>query len=547
MRKTAYKPRYIKSGGSANGAKSKAGIFCIAALCLVILAGAALGGYELWHSKQVKFHDVTVELGTGSVSIRDFMTEYARPSQVGFVSDVSTIDLNSVGQTRLTLRHGKQEQTVTLTVQDTTAPTVEFDQFLSWWADEQPEPEYFVSNVSDHSETSIRFEQPLSVPADYADQTVRVVVEDAWGNSTIGECTLVWKWLAESWLLELGDTLTAADLLANPERDSALLDQAELDKISNSGIGTYTVTSDTGAKSLTCTVTVQDTVGPELTLREAQCDPGGSVMLEDFIESVEDLSGVADVRFVSEPNCETAGTYTVQIEAEDTLGNVTRKEVTLWVSTDPYGPVISGASETMTVERDSSPDFLEGVTANDDVSGACTVTVDTSGLNLSKAGTYFITYSAVDAAGNETTLKRKVTVTHNAQDTAELVAKMSAEVDDDPVNIRYFVRNTIHYSSNWGGDDPVWFGFTYRHGNCYVHALALQAVLEHKGYETQLIWVTDKSHYWVIVKVDGVWWHLDATPSDLYDYRGLMDDATRYATLANRNWDRTKWPVCGEE
>lgn len=547
MRKTAYKPRYVKKTSPAKGTRSKAGSLCIAALCLVILAGAAFGGYELWHSKQVKFHDVTVELGTGTVSIRDFMTQYARPSQVGFVSDVSVIDLNSVGKTELILRHGKQEQTVTLTVQDTTEPTVEFLQTLSWWADEQPEPEDFIANVSDHSETSIRFEQPFTVSEGYADQTVRVVVEDAWGNGTVGECTVVWNWLAESCLLELGDSLTAEDLLANPGRDSDLLDQAELDRISSAGIGTYTLTCDTGAKSMTCTVTVQDTVGPVITLREAQCDPGGSVTVEDFVESAEDFSGVAAIRFVSAPDCQTKGTYTVEIEAEDTLGNITRQESTLWVTTDRYGPVISGASGELTVERDSTPDFLEGVTATDDVSGDCRVSVDTSGVNLSKAGTYFITYSAVDAAGNETTLKRKVTVTHNAQDTAELVAKMAERVDDDPVNIRYFVRNTIHYSSNWGGDDPAWFGFTYRHGNCYVHAVALQAILEQKGYETQLIWVTDKSHYWVIVKVDGVWWHLDATPSDLYDYRGLMDDATRYATLANRNWDRTKWPVCGEK
>lgn len=515
-----------------------------AILCVAVLVGIALCGYTFWYSKQAKFHDVTVELGTPSVSLRDFMTEYARADKVGFVSDVSVIDLNRVGQTQLTLRYDEQEYTVTLTVQDTTAPAVEFFTTLSWWADSLPEASDFVSSVSDFSETSIQFEQEPFVAEGYDDQKVLVIVEDTYGNRTVQECTIVWQWIRDNFLLELGDVLTVENLLANPERDAALLEQAELDRINNADVGTYTIIAGTEGKNVTCTVTVQDTVGPVLQLQEAQCEPGGSVALEDFVVSAEDLSGVADIRFVSEPDCNTAGTYTVQIEAEDKLGNVTRQEVTLWVTNDPNGPVINGASEPLTVERDTNPDFLEGVSATDDISGECAVSVDTSGVNLGKPGTYFITYSAKDVAGNETTLKRKVTVTHNAQDTADLVARLAANVSEDPVAIRYFVRNTIHYSSNWGGEDPVWFGFTYRHGNCYVHALALKAVLELKGYETQLIWVTDKSHYWVLVNVDGVWWHLDATPSNLYDYYGLMNDSTRFATLSNRNWDRTQWPVC---
>ena len=80
-----------------------------AILCVAVFVGIALCGYTFWYSKQAKFHDVTVELGTPSVSLRDFMTEYARADKVGFVSDVSVIDLNRVGQTQLTLRYDEQE------------------------------------------------------------------------------------------------------------------------------------------------------------------------------------------------------------------------------------------------------------------------------------------------------------------------------------------------------------------------------------------------------------------------------------------------------
>ena len=51
-----------------------------------------------------------------------------------------------------------------------------------------------------------------------------------------------------------------------------------------------------------------------------------------------------------------------------------------------------------------------GVTAVDDIDGKCDVTVDTSGLDLSKEGTYTITYSAMDSSGNVATCERKIIV-----------------------------------------------------------------------------------------------------------------------------------------
>ena len=97
-------------------------IICVSAVLLVTLA--VLFACQVWFSKQMKFQDVTVELGTDSLGISQFMTQYALPHRVGFVSDVSTIDLGKVGTTELVLSHGPKLEKVTLTVQDTTAPQV---------------------------------------------------------------------------------------------------------------------------------------------------------------------------------------------------------------------------------------------------------------------------------------------------------------------------------------------------------------------------------------------------------------------------------------
>ena len=170
--------------------------------------------------------------------------------------------------------------------------------------------------------------------------------------------------------------------------------------------------------------------------------------------------------------------------------------------------------------------------------------MDTSKLDVDTAGTYYVTYTAVDKSGNMATVKRKVIVEHDQEDTAALVASIAAKLGNDPEKLRDYVRSSINYNHSWGGEDPVWYGFTKWNGNCYVHALCLQEIFNLKGIENQLIWVTNKSHYWLIVKIDGVWKHIDPTPSNLHGRYSLMNDQQRLSTLSGRKWDTTQWPAC---
>ena len=169
--------------------------------------------------------------------------------------------------------------------------------------------------------------------------------------------------------------------------------------------------------------------------------------------------------------------------------------------------------------------------------------VDDSRVDTSKAGTYYAVYTAVDNEGNVGTYRRKVVVLHDAEDTAAWIRSIAAGLSSDPEEIRNYVRNNIWYSYEWGGDDPIWFGLNEGNGNCYVHAMVFQALLREKGYETQMIWVTDRTHYWNMVKINGVWRHMDSTPGRLHERYSIMTDATRYETLSGRDWDRTAWPV----
>ena len=504
---------------------------------VIVAIGCAVG----WLYSQPRFHDLTVELGTETISIEAFMTEFADSKNVGIVTDLSTVDINSVGTFPLTLRSGSKNETVTLTVVDTTPPKVEFIPQLEKTPDYKPDPYDFVASCYDLSQVTAHFVGNVVVPLNYEDQSVTVVVEDAYGNAVSQACTLSIVWMKSEYTLELGQLLNKEDLLFNPERDGYMLKQDDIDAINNSGIGEYTITSPVDEN--VCRIQVVDTTPPELVLTDVSVYQGEEVTVDSFVESCFDASGDVQLRLTTQPDVDTMGIQTMTIEATDINGNTTTSTATLAVVKDKTPPVIKGLT-TMSVQKRSNPDYLSGVSAMDKVDGVCEVSYDARGVDLTAAGTYYVTYTAQDKDGNTTKVKRTVIVEHDQADTDALADSIAAGLSSDAEAIRDYVRETIKYSHNSGGEDPVWYGFTNKVGDCYVHALCLQSLLTRKGYETQLIWVTDKSHYWLVINLDGVWRHIDPTPSARHNKISLMTDQQRYDNLQGRDWDRSAWPKC---
>ena len=383
-------------------------------LLIVLLLGSLLGWmlYTLWGDSQQVFHDVTVELGQETLDIRDFLTEKGNAARASFVTDPAKIDLSQVGKTSIALKHGIKNYVVNLTVEDTTAPSAVFlPEYTVSVTDSLPQAGALVEKTEDFSQVRIFYAQEPEIPEDYSDTTVTIVVEDTSGNAVEGQCLLHFTgWLKERCTLELGQTLLPDMVLVNPEKDASLLDESQLREI-GSTLGEHTLTVTAGGADETCIVTVQDTTPPTLTLQSVRRFPGEAVGLSDFVVSATDASGEPEVYLVDNlPDLNKQGTYSIVVEAKDSSGNITRQEATLWVSKNLSPPVIQGASRDMTVKVNSNPDFLQGVTAKDDIDPKCEVTVDTSALDLTKAGTYYITYSARDSSGNLGTCKRKVIV-----------------------------------------------------------------------------------------------------------------------------------------
>lgn len=592
-------------------------ILTITAISVVLVAVLSLG---LSYGLQAKFHDLTIELGQALPDVSGFTTDMAVRQWSSFETDVSTLDISKPGVHKLTLRHGFQTETVTLNVVDTTAPTAVFCD-LTVNLNTEISPEDFVVSCADLSKLSIDFSTALVQPETFGTQSVEVVVSDIYGNRTKKVCSIHYVWIVPEYTLEIGQKVTMEDLLTCEERDDAILTQEWIDEINAAPLGTYTFESRFGDYTQVCTVTVQDTLPPELDAVDLSVYLGDAVEAGDFIKSIADGSGSYEITTSQIPNTNAVGTHSITIQATDNSGNSVSKTVQLEVIEDHEAPVFSGISsmqielgdepsfrsgvraidnhdgsvdfsfddssvdlETlgtyrivysavdgagnratatrsvtvnpdttppkfsglsdMTVEKNSSPDYLDGVLATDRRDGEVAVTYNVDNVDLSTAGTHYITYTAEDSSGNVATARRKLVVNIDSSDVAALVSEIASGLSSNPEAIRDYVRNTVGYNSNWGGEYPVWYGFTTKTGNCYVHAACFQALLKAKGYETMLIWCENKSHYWNLVKINGEWKHMDSTPGfPAHRVYSIMNDEQRYETLNGRDWDRTAWPA----
>jgi hypothetical protein len=315
--------------------------------------------------------------------------------------------------------------------------------------------------------------------------------------------------------------------------------------------GVYTVTVEAADPSgnlatADATLTVKkDTQPPSFSgLKKLSTDKGKTPNYTSGVSAKDDRDGKVEFSYdASQVDISKPGTYQVTYTATDKAGNRTTEQRKVTVLADTKPPKFSGLKE-ITTEKNKAPDYRAGVQAEDNWDGSVKFTYDISKVDLTKAGTYYATYTATDQAGNTATSRRKVVVNHDQADTKALVKSVAAGLSSDPEAIRDYVRDSIKYSSSWGEEDPVWYGFKNKKGNCYVHALCLQELLEEKGYSTKLIWVTDKSHYWLLIKLNGVWKHIDATPGVRHTKYSLMDDTQRLETLSGRKWDTSQWPAC---
>lgn len=489
-----------------------------------------------------KFKDVEIELGTTDINVETFLVSKMYKKYATLETDLEEADLKEVGEKEITLSYHGKKQTVRLNIVDTTPPKVEFQDIIKSYGYEAT-PEDFIKSNEDFSPTTVEILEQEATKED-TDYRLKIRVADAAGNETTGECNLKISWIIPEIELELGDDFSLQDIVLDVKKFGKYISSSELKKVDTSKAGVYTIKAEYDGEEFTSTITIKDTTAPKLTLKKVKIyDDEKEIDYKKFISKASDASGEVTTTLKTEIEYGKVGKQEITIEAKDASGNTTTKTTTLTIQKDTVGPVFSGLTEK-TVKKNANVNYTSGVKATDAKDGNCEFTIDASNVKINTAGAYYVTYTAKDKSGNKTTKKRKITVLHDASDTDRKFNEFydSYLAGKSVEGMAKEIWTRIKGTSDWGGDDPVWYGLTTGNGNCYVHAMIMQKALKKAGYQNYIIYRTDKGHYWNLVKVNGVWRHIDATPK--YN-TSLLTDEQKLAQpeLKGGTWDTSKWPA----
>ncbi len=525
--------------------KNKKQSFKLVIFVVVIIAIVELvyGGYMFYEKYKTKFKDIDVEIGsTNSITMQDFLIDKKYEENSRLITNIENIDFSKVGEYKIVLSHDDREEEVILKLVDTTPPTVEFKN-ITRYIDYIPEADDFIVKKEDLSEMETFIDNVPEINK-FGEYQITVVVKDVSGNETSSVCKLSIQWIIDSFSIERGQELKKEDLLYNAEVDGDLLDLDRLKEISNSDIGEYElITTKDGIQKKTI-IKVTDLTPPTLELKDITMYDDDTINGKDsFIVSTYDASGDVTTTLKSELDYTKIGTQDVVIEAVDKYGNKTEKTAKLTIKKDTTGPVFSGLSN-ITIARGQAINYESGVTARDDRDGVVTFQVDSSKVNIDVAGTYYATYTAKDKRGNTRTAKRKIVVNHNQEDTTNKFNEYYNQylAGKSVYDIVSTIRSTIGYNTNWGGDDPIWYGLTNRVGNCKVHADLVKRALDKKGVSNMIIRTIDGTHYWNLVYEGGRYRHYDSTPGSHIIGPATDEEKFNSSNMRGRDWDRNAYP-----
>ncbi len=231
------------------------------------------------------------------------------------------------------------------------------------------------------------------------------------------------------------ENITVKDFLKDEDDEGSLSTKITSEMLNS--IGEYEITA-----------VVEDTIAPTATSVDVEIYETQSVTAEEFVTDIDDATNVT-ISFKDEVSTDKAGEYTVKILLVDDADNTTTIESTLIVKVDDVAPTISGTDNIKVVVGDTVS-YKKGVSDEDNVDGEIDFEVDTSNVNLDEAGTYEVTYSATDSAGNTATETIKVYVVSDSDDVTEDVFYAKADaVLESIINDSMTKREICKAIYNW--------------------------------------------------------------------------------------------------
>ena len=443
--------------------------------------------------------------------------------EIAFVSDVSKIDNKIPGEYTIKVKSGFFTYKCKAIIQDTIPPKAEsVNVFLE--EGQEVTPEQFVTNIEDITEVKATY---VSQP-DYnvfGKQSVQIRLTDAGNNECIVESNLITRVTIKELEMEVGSEFPQiSEFLLAESEDVAFVTEPE--SIDMKKIGNSNIDISVNGAVYTTVLHLKDTTPPVVEGKNCTAYTTDSLSCEDFIASATDVTKLT-YAFVTKPNLKKIGEQTVSIVITDEGGNSVQKDMKLTVVEDTEPPVIKGAKD-FTAYLGYSISYKSGVTVTDNRDKKVSLKVDKSKVNTKALGTYPVTYTATDAAGNTTSITVNLKIierTYSQSEVNALADEVLAKIIKSGMSQRQkltaiynYVRSSITYTNS--SDKSNWLkaafcGLADKKGDCYTYACTAKALLNRAGIKNKdikKIPTARSSHYWNLVDIGEGWYHFDTTP-----------------------------------
>lgn len=310
-----------------------------------------------------------------------------------------------------------------------------------------------------------------------------------------------------------------------------------------------------------CKLIIQDTVPPagEAVLQKIfACED-----IPDVTECLTDIEDITDVTAVWKdiPDYSQGGSFIIQALLTDGCGNETVIDVPFEVTRDSTPPVITCVKNIDAYIGDPVS-YRENVIVTDDYDGNPVLEIDTSAVDLNKAGTYDVVYTAKDFSGNESSVTVSITLSEKPAGYVEpeVVYAAAKEILDEittpdmteeeiALQIVWWCRYKINFVlktdyNSW--TEAAYSAYTYRYGNCYATAYAAKALFDVAGFENMIIerWpYQTATHFWNYVLINGQWYHCDSTWREGYDSYFFMYTTEELHNFKHNGWNGFQYRV----
>ena len=333
--------------------------------------------------------------------------------------------------------------------------------------------------------------------------------------------------------VEAGSPLPSArDFLKNQKSKKEVVILSDLTGLTTAHPSETDVVLSVNGRERKSKLIIEDTTPPVAEASPINVSAGTVVAPEDMVKNVVDATDLT-YEFENTPNATDLGAKPVVVFIRDEGGNQIKVTTELNVVNDTEAPVISGVVPLATLQGEAV-EYNNGITAKDNVDRDVTVQVDTSKVDLNKAGTYPVIYYAVDNSGNRAEASTSIVVEAKGSDWVEmdvinaLADKVLEEIVDEGMTpeqkaraIFNYVHTNIWYQDGAHGDSwtaDAERGFQTHGGDAYVYAAAARALLNRVGIECTMIDRDVKGQEdsspsrWLLVNLGTGWYHFDAVP-----------------------------------